>query len=1059
MSSTLTKPPAAAKESPGSPAKDEGKGLKAVKAQLYKVLNVGRTKTDKNAAVIAQKNKVEVKDRGFIKPYEDALAAAEQAAQALSTMLGEPALEGHRRITSAITKATGEAVAGTYRAAIATLEAAAIAGLVKAAEKGHEAAIVQASTQFKATFEKAKALRELAAGATVLNEAESAEYDACAATAMKPLVGKMVAFKKDSDPIDAELDAAATRLRGRIIVCGKAKAGAEAQMAELAKFAKSQRATLPVDFMTGFDYRLTQARSQIDGRDYEAAATTTAQILAETDVYKKAEAASYDKLAGLLGVPVGSDGTAVVRKRNAAPAGMGTTGGIDALLKQAQALSRLVATVPPLETPPAAAETVGRLMRLRELVEAGTIGETISAGETVAQIEACKGEIELNKGRVASFQDPAFIKARADVQTAVDAETRMNGAALNTFRKLAQPLTPAGVDTGALTTVFEARLQAGLATWARQMKAATTVFDLTTPVDCVVLLKTLRDEVRALYKGSEQECVTNVVDLAAQSQKRDMDAALAACSGKVDELAALDTVAGKIAYATLQAIAAEGAKAKDVGAFAKCLADVGALSSGVASSIAACGTSAATLQAAIATQVAAAGVALQAVDAKMIKEQVQADYLGLCGQFADTLAVQGVLARSGDPTVLQKVASELSTLMAGISTVSGAIDGKKGAGDAIYTNADARKKIIKGGKKLADKTLTEFLSVRRQELQAELDGFLEELSGSLPEETNLKLNAWDAKLATAKADAENAKQAHITVTAKSARIAEALAGPKYAAKGNKPYCDALRAKLSACCDAFKASGDAQAAEDGLATIDAEIKAASDPDTMKAGVTGVLEAAQQEALDRAEWSSRLKAFETRIAGETSWLSKQRKELEGLAKQADKTFEKSGDLRAAMQQLQSAVVRADYYTKYPEGQDIAVREKLPKVVAAYGSAVEAMRKALEEVKSAVAGLPATDLAEGDRVSVADMIDALRGEFTAAVLIPVAKQMNEKGRDKTKMRAVRETGLREVSRMLAVLETDVRCEVMRNKNPFSRSASASFIEARLALLKVEYMLQTSL
>ena len=53
MSSTLTKPPAAAKESPGSPAKDEGKGLKAVKAQLYKVLNVGRTKTDKNAAVIA----------------------------------------------------------------------------------------------------------------------------------------------------------------------------------------------------------------------------------------------------------------------------------------------------------------------------------------------------------------------------------------------------------------------------------------------------------------------------------------------------------------------------------------------------------------------------------------------------------------------------------------------------------------------------------------------------------------------------------------------------------------------------------------------------------------------------------------------------------------------------------------------------------------------------------------------------------------------------------------------------------------------------------------------
>ena len=59
---------------------------------------------------------------------------------------------------------------------------------------------------------------------------------------------------------------------------------------------------------------------------------------------------------------------------------------------------------------------------------------------------------------------------------------------------------------------------------------------------------------------------------------------------------------------------------------------------------------------------------------------------------------------------------------------------------------------------------------------------------------------------------------------------------------------------------------------------------------------------------------------------------------------------------------------------------------------------------------------------------------------------------------MRAVRETGLREVGRMLAVLEDDLRCQVMMT-NPFSPGVKNVIVAARLALLKVEYTLQTSL
>ena len=457
----------------------------------------------------------------------------------------------------------------------------------------------------------------------------------------------------------------------------------------------------------------------------------------------------------------------------------------------------------------------------------------------------------------------------------------------------------------------------------------------------------------------------------------------------------------------------------------------------------------------IAPQLEQAQRQLDAFGADITKKNKEDDYGGLRDRFIGELAEQRLLAKTSDEMILEAVGKVLAGLVVNIAAAADALAGNDPSGADVTTVADLRKGIDKRRKLAGSELLTLYLAVDQLDLLDDLSTIEEDVSARLPEETAALLTDWDAKLATAEKKAAIAKKGH-------SELVEGAAGMKArlqedAFKDAKGYRDALAGRLQACLDRAREDGDTKAAMTTLREIDAEINgAASDPAAMQKGDKEAQDAKRQAAIEAAEWKSRLSVFDKRVQEVTAWRSKPRAELEGMAKNANKTFETTGDLTAARKLLAGAERRMDYYAKYPGGQDAAIRATLPKVVEAWRKAVGDMKKAIDEVTAGVNAI--TDLDAAGRKEVDQQIGLLKGMINPAAFDKTAATMTEKGRDPGKMRAVREVALREAGRLLALMENDLRFQAL-GSNPFSTTVRGAIVAARLALLKVQYTLQTSL
>ncbi len=1023
-------------------------------------------------------NKREVKEAGYIAKYEELLAKADSAQAKLAEMLrcGDLLLE----LTQAIRSATAEADKGLYKTGRDILDAAKIDSIVKDGQAAHEQALQDGRKGFPEAFQKSDKLRQsVAAEADVLTDADITDFLQQAQDAIAGLAGPAPQIK-DGIEACATLDAAQLELKKRSDSCRAAKDEAAAALKELATFEAKEAGNLPAEYLTEFKYQLTQCKTRFEGKEYEAAAETLAGLLVEARRRKDQGKADWDKLATRLGTPIGdSNGAVPERKARTKPSILdpnfftppgqeeetpqqpkGMTAEVDQLLTEARALQAQASVkgheVPPvLNTPPTAAGTLTRLRTLQAAITNGTIGVEMTPGQALAELDACADEIKLNKERLKDYVDPDLVMARDDLQGDVDAATRWTTNAIIHLQKAAVPLLPDGTDPNKLTQAFQGELNDLIQAWDRQKKAAVRVNELTVPTDVIAQLNELRGKIRAVYHADAKEVVTNVQALADAAQKRDLDAAIAACAEKIDRIVALNAQKGLAADGRYQEIRKAAAAAKGASELTQCETDIATLAKELDTSIKEETAAVDTLRKSIAAELVKAKAARDQFDAAVTKQQKQDDYKGLRERFANEIAEQELLSSSGDKTFLEGVATDLAKTIANINKAQAAVNGEKGADDTLYTNEDVRKAIKQRRDKLRDKTLVQYLSRRQLELQSMMDMIEEHVDELLPQETYAQLQEWDGEFREAKTQAVDAKNEIITFTAKVEKVSLELKDPVF--KDAKGYVAVLEAKLKGCIDTARSSGDLAAAEQTLIDVASEIvMAKQDPAKRGEGQKNADENAQRAKVEKAQWDAYYKAFDERITKQTSWLSSQRDELQQMAEQANDVYKKSGDFATARKQLAVAERRADYYQTYPEGQDVAVRAKLPKVVADCSMAFKAMRAACGEVDKGVKALD--DLAVADKKLVSDEIFTLVNEFNVAVMAPVADQMNEKGRDKRQMRAVREEALRDVTRMLTVIEKDLRCQTLMS-NPFSDATKNAIVAARLALLKVEFTLQTSL
>jgi len=152
------------------------------------------------------------------------------------------------------------------------------------------------------------------------------------------------------------------------------------------------------------------------------------------------------------------------------------------------------------------------------------------------------------------------------------------------------------------------------------------------------------------------------------------------------------------------------------------------------------------------------------------------------------------------------------------------------------------------------------------------------------------------------------------------------------------------------------------------------------------------------------------------------------------------------------------RIEFLQKYPDGMDVAARNKLPKVRDRWKQAVGDLKAGLDELVEAIHKLGPEDLPAPAGKAVADTIASVKNLFDPVLFDAAVDAMNSKKRPKQELSAIREQALRAVHRAQAVFETDQRM-VDLSRNPFKPGINRLIANASLALAEFETNLLISL
>ena len=713
---------------------------------------------------------------------------------------------------------------------------------------------------------------------------------------------------------------------------------------------------------------------------------------------------------------------------------------------------------------PKAAAIVARLEALEKQVEAEDVGHRLAYAtaskvidETFVQIAQLNINLEKfgEVGQATEDADARVIAARARIRTSL--------AALHTA--LADTLGGNDLPNDAS---FGARLDTILKAWEKTKSIAITVAELDLP-GVLGKLTTLQSDIDAVTRDGGKQFAMHRDQLFTAARAK-FDLAETACAAPLAALYETSITDGTRFQAEIdKAVAAVGKAARpaDVDAQTTILGTVlqriqqvaSALRSTIGAAREAAQRDAVDARNAVAAFATAVAEAKEAQKHNPLKNDAAVYTPQLEALQSDFSQVESVLPVA-DYEGLTEASVELHAIVANAQAALAAIRGGRDAqGKSVITLASLTADLKELRAKFDRKDFRANMAVT----QATLIDKAEDLSGKLP---TMPIPTAAAKLEELEADYEKAKAALSKIEASLKEFDASVAtGLKILTEQKAVFAAApavyagYQARIKGCQGAARIEGELEKARKQMLDILVELhKIVTEPAKIAEKQGEAIADAKKAALEAAKFEGEYDSFLVKLKSYGEIKDKDRKDIETLAKNAKKAFDANHDLNAAMIQLGAANQRAEQLHKYPEGQSVATRNNLPKVVAKWKTASGNFAQNLTALETALGTINDEPKYAAAKAESLKMVAAVKPLLNPTAFDMAVGKMTMKGAEPTAMTAGREEGLRIVRRYNAYIDKDFRFMELSG-NPFVPGVKTDIVALHLALADLENNLLISL
>lgn len=544
------------------------------------------------------------------------------------------------------------------------------------------------------------------------------------------------------------------------------------------------------------------------------------------------------------------------------------------------------------------------------------------------------------------------------------------------------------------------------------------------------------------------------------------EAARRSCAAAIDELVAVNVPAGIAQAELLSAITDRAAKAQSVDALQAQAKRAGTLAAKTTKQLQRDAKDSEAAKTAVTDLLTQAEAKLKtftdliAEKSKLdwIREPTkERDYGGMRDHFKEQLDEQRPLAKMSEAGILDECNGELTALCGYLDSAITAVKGGKDAKELnVGTVASMDKEIDKLRTRLNKHDVGKYATEQQLQVQEELETLAGEVKSLPLEKARMAVDSLAKDVANVELAAATARKNYKEFEKTTAPLSKLLNDKAF--NDAKDYKVVLELKLKKCLGDALAGGLAEAKAE-LVKIDAEIKAAaSDPQARKGGQDSAAEDKRKAEVAAAEWKSRYGIVMDAIKKNTTMLTKERAELTKLAESADKAYKRTQDMQAATMQLRIVNDRLEFLQKYPDGMEVAARNKLPQLRDRWKQSVGDLKTGLDRLTGTITKLAPGEIPPNAAKAVAAAIAGVKNLFDPVLFDAAVDQLNSKKLPKPKLSAIREQALRAVHRAQAIIEKDPRMADLA-RNPFEKGIDRLIANASLALAEFETNLMISL
>lgn len=332
---------------------------------------------------------------------------------------------------------------------------------------------------------------------------------------------------------------------------------------------------------------------------------------------------------------------------------------------------------------------------------------------------------------------------------------------------------------------------------------------------------------------------------------------------------------------------------------------------------------------------------------------------------------------------------------------------------------------------LKNDDLTTYLSDTKEILQEEIKAIKDGLLKTAMDESGKQLVEWLKKAREAIAEAGKAKSEYTAFAKDQKKVVEDLTKAKGGFGDSSDYYDSLQKQLAALLTSGKAQGGLPAAVSDLDRLKQEIqKALAEPEAMSEGQQAARKVIEAAENDESIWKAKYQDFKTKVLPKVKKAGAQRKlydEVVKLGEMAQQAFEKSKDRLTAEFQLNIARDRARWVMEFPQGLDLAGRNKLPEVQKKWQDAVKDFKEGLASLVAKV-----DELESSAKPELETALGKVGGLFNPLAFDAVIQEIIKPGVPFETKKGRREEGLAVVRRYKNYLVKDGRMKLLR-ENPF--------------------------